>query len=147
VLDRSGVLAVIGELITAAVSLHVAVNEETETGTATARPDEAAVSRRAHFMRAAEYWHRELRLDGITSHSEALRLIKDKAAQSRAGEWVVVLGGWSEEQTSRAVSQKASLDAVAPNNPVALDHSGRSKRSAMCRFCCKTILGGLTEQY
>ena len=35
-LDRSGVVAVIAELITATVSQHVAVNEEIETGTAIA---------------------------------------------------------------------------------------------------------------
>src|SRR5512133_2403030 len=40
------------------------------------------IDNHAHYMRAAEYWHREVRLDGITSHSEALGLIKDKAAQS-----------------------------------------------------------------
>jgi predicted amidohydrolase YtcJ len=73
-------------------------------------------------MRAAEYWHREVRLDGITSHSEALGLIKDKAAQSKAGEWVVVLGGWSEEQFTDEPRgfTKSELDALAPNNPVAL---------------------------
>jgi predicted amidohydrolase YtcJ len=80
------------------------------------------IDNHAHFMRAAEYWHREVRLDGITSHSEALGLIKDKAAQSKAGEWVVVLGGWSEEQfTDEARGfTKSELDAIAPNNPVAL---------------------------
>ena len=30
------------------------------------------IDNHAHFMRAAEYWHREVRLDGITSHKEAL---------------------------------------------------------------------------
>jgi predicted amidohydrolase YtcJ len=56
------------------------------------------IDNHAHVMRAAEYWHREVRLDGITSHREALALIKEKAAQSKPGEWVVVLGGWAEEQ-------------------------------------------------
>ena len=54
------------------------------------------IDNHAHFMRAAEYWHREVRLDGVTSHNEALGLMKEKAAQSKPGEWVVVLGGWSE---------------------------------------------------
>jgi predicted amidohydrolase YtcJ len=39
------------------------------------------IDNHAHFMRAAEYWHREVRLDGITSHSEALGLIR--VARSR----------------------------------------------------------------
>src|SRR5215468_10487999 len=51
------------------------------------------IDNHAHYMRAAEYWHREVRLDGITSHSESLELIKHKAAESKPGEWVVVLGG------------------------------------------------------
>jgi predicted amidohydrolase YtcJ len=80
------------------------------------------IDNHAHFMRAAEYWHREVRLDGVTSHSEALALIKDKASQSKTGEWVVVLGGWSEEQFSDEPRgfTKAELDGIAPNNPVAL---------------------------
>src|SRR6516164_10384967 len=56
------------------------------------------IDNHAHYMRAAEYWNREVRLDGITSHKEALDLIKHKAAESKPGEWVVVLGGWAEEQ-------------------------------------------------
>jgi predicted amidohydrolase YtcJ len=80
------------------------------------------IDNHAHYMRAAEYWHREVRLDGITSHREAFDLIKHKAAESKAGEWVVVLGGWSEEQfvdDPRGFS-RAELDGIAPNNPVAL---------------------------
>ena len=51
------------------------------------------IDNHAHYMRAAEYWHSEVRLDGVTSHQEALELIKHKAAESKPGEWVVVLGG------------------------------------------------------
>src|SRR2546423_11024914 len=80
------------------------------------------IDNHAHFMRAAEYWHREVRLDGITSHNEALGLIKEKAVQSKPGEWVVVLGGWSEEQFTDEPRgfTKTELDAIPPNNPVAL---------------------------
>jgi hypothetical protein len=80
------------------------------------------IDNHAHFMRAAEYWHREVRLDGVTSHKEALELIRQKVGESRPGEWVVVLGGWSEEQFTdepRGFS-RAELDALAPSNPVAL---------------------------
>ncbi|MGH7488717.1 MAG: amidohydrolase family protein, partial [bacterium] len=56
------------------------------------------IDNHAHFMRAAEYWHREVRLDGITSHKEALNRISEKVRASKGGEWVVVLGGWAEEQ-------------------------------------------------
>jgi len=80
------------------------------------------IDNHAHYMRAAEYWHREVRLDGVTSHKEALDLIKHKAGESKPGEWVVVLGGWSEEQfvdEPRGFT-RTELDAIAPNNPVAL---------------------------
>jgi hypothetical protein len=83
------------------------------------------IDNHAHYMRAAEFWHREVRLDGITSHREALDLMKQKAAESKPGEWVVVLGGWSEEQfvdDPRGFT-RAELDAIAPNNPVALQLS------------------------
>ena len=65
------------------------------------------IDNHAHFMRAAEYWHREVRLDGVTSHKEALDLIKEKVSASKPGEWVVVLGGWSEGQ--RHVGEPPSL--------------------------------------
>ena len=56
------------------------------------------IDNHTHFIRAAEYWDREVRLDGVTSHRQALEMIRAKAAQSRSGEWIAVLGGWSEEQ-------------------------------------------------
>ena len=80
------------------------------------------IDNHAHFMRAAEYWHQEVRLDGVTSRKEALAMIARKARESKPGEWVLVLGGWSIEQFAddRRGFTKAELDAVAPNNPVAL---------------------------
>ena len=79
------------------------------------------IDNHAHFMRAAEYWHREVRLDGVTSHKEALDLIRKKVGESKPGEWVVVLGGWSEEQFTDEPRgfTKTELDGIAPNNPIA----------------------------
>jgi predicted amidohydrolase YtcJ len=80
------------------------------------------IDNHAHYMRAAEYWHREVRLDGITSHKQALDLIREKVAESKPGEWIAVLGGWAEEQFTdepRGFTRQ-ELDAIAPNNPVAL---------------------------
>jgi predicted amidohydrolase YtcJ len=80
------------------------------------------IDNHAHFMRAAEYWHQEVRLDGVTSRKEALAMIARKARESKPGEWVLVLGGWSIEQFAdeRRGFTKAELDAAAPNNPVVL---------------------------
>jgi len=80
------------------------------------------IDNHAHFMRAAEYWHQEVRLDGVTSRKQALEMIAAKAKASAPGEWVLVLGGWSIEQFAdeRKGFTRDELDAVAPNNPVAL---------------------------
>jgi hypothetical protein len=82
------------------------------------------IDNHAHFMRSAEYWDREVRLDGIASRSQALDMIRQKAASSRPGEWVLVLGGWYEGQfDDTRPFAKAELDAAAPNNPVVLQVS------------------------
>ena len=80
------------------------------------------IDNHAHYMRAAEYWHREVRLDGITSRKQALEQIAEKARASKPGEWVPVLGGWSEEQFTddKRPFTRQELDAVAPDNPVVL---------------------------
>jgi len=80
------------------------------------------IDNHAHYMRAAEYWHREVRLDGVTSRKLALDLMREKARESKPGEWVVALGGWSEEQftdEARGFTRK-ELDEIAPDNPLAL---------------------------
>ncbi len=80
------------------------------------------IDNHAHYMRAAEYWHQEIRLDGVESRKEALEMIAEKAKQSKPGEWVLALGGWSIEQFAdeRRAFTKEELDRVAPNNPVLL---------------------------
>jgi predicted amidohydrolase YtcJ len=80
------------------------------------------IDNHAHFMRAAEYWDREVRLDGVTSRAKALEMIAAKAKSSKPGEWVLVLGGWSIEQfeDGRRGFTKEELDRAAPDNPVVL---------------------------
>ena len=80
------------------------------------------IDNHAHFMRAAEYWPQEVRLDGVTSRKRALEMIAAKAKQARPGEWVLALGGWSIEQFAddRRGFTKEELDRIAPNNPVLL---------------------------
>jgi predicted amidohydrolase YtcJ len=78
------------------------------------------IDNHAHWIRAAE--HNELRFDGVTSRQQALKLVGERARSTQAGEWVVVLGGWSEEQFTDEPRgfTLAELDDIAPNNPVVL---------------------------
>ena len=78
------------------------------------------IDNHAHWVRAAE--HDELRFDGVTSRQQALKMLADRVHSVPAGEWIVVLGGWSEEQFTdepRGFSLE-ELDRIAPNNPVVL---------------------------
>jgi len=78
------------------------------------------IDNHAHWIRAAE--HDELRFDGITSRREALTMVAERARSVAPGEWIAVLGGWSEEQFTDEPRgfPLAELDRVAPHNPVVL---------------------------
>lgn len=78
------------------------------------------IDNHAHWVRAAE--HDELRFDGVTSRAEALRLLGERVASRKPGEWIVVLGGWSEEQFTDDARgfPLEELDRIAPDNPVVL---------------------------
>ncbi|MBM3373175.1 MAG: amidohydrolase family protein, partial [Betaproteobacteria bacterium] len=78
------------------------------------------IDNHSHWIRAAE--HDELRFDGITTRAQALKLLTERVASRKPGEWIVVLGGWSEEQFKDEPRgfTRAELDRIAPNHPVAL---------------------------
>ncbi len=78
------------------------------------------IDNHSHWIRAAE--HDELRFDGVTTRAQAVKMLAERLATKKPGEWVVVLGGWSEEQFTDEVRgfPLAELDAMAPNNPVVL---------------------------
>src|SRR5690242_7936283 len=54
------------------------------------------IDNHAHWVRAAE--HDELRFDGVTSRAKALEMLAERVRASKPGEWIAVLGGWSEQQ-------------------------------------------------
>ncbi len=78
------------------------------------------IDNHSHWIRAAE--HDELRFDGVTTRAQAVKMLAERLATKKPGEWVVVLGGWSEEQFTDEVRgfPLAELDAIAPSNPVVL---------------------------
>ena len=78
------------------------------------------IDNHAHFIRAPE--HQEMRLDGVTSRKRALATLAGRVGAAKSGEWIVTLGGWSEEQFTddpRGFSLD-DLDRIAPANPVVL---------------------------
>jgi hypothetical protein len=80
------------------------------------------IDNHAHFVRVAEKWHAEMRLDGVTSRAAAIRMLQERVRTAKPGAWIVALGGWSEEQFTDDPRgfPLAELDRLAPDNPVAL---------------------------
>jgi predicted amidohydrolase YtcJ len=78
------------------------------------------IDNHAHWVRAAE--HDELRFDGVTSRQLALTMLAERVRATPPGQWIVVLGGWSEEQFTDEPRgfPVDELDRIAPNNPVVL---------------------------
>jgi len=78
------------------------------------------IDNHSHWIRAAE--HNELRFDGVTSRARAIDMVAERARAAPPGEWIVVLGGWSEEQFTDEPRgfPREELDRIAPNNPVVL---------------------------
>jgi len=78
------------------------------------------IDNHAHFIRAPE--HQEMRLDGVTSRRQALAMLAERVRAAPPGEWIVTLGGWSEEQFTDDPRGFAleELDRIAPANPVVL---------------------------
>jgi predicted amidohydrolase YtcJ len=70
-----------------------------------------------HFVRASE--HAEIRLEGARSRVQALDALRSAASSLSAGQWLVALGGWHEEQWvgDRSEFTVAELDAVAGRRP------------------------------
>ena len=78
------------------------------------------IDNHSHWIRAAE--HDELRFDGVTTRKQALKMLTERLRQAKPGQWVVTLGGWSEEQFTDDPRgfPLDELDRLAPNNPVAI---------------------------
>jgi predicted amidohydrolase YtcJ len=98
-----------------------------------------------HFLRDAMRWRQQTRIDGITSRAKALEVIAAKAKASPEGQWVFVLGGWSEDQFADqpGAFTKTELDAAAPKNPVLIQ---KSYMAAYTNTLADQALGGSSGQ-
>ena len=78
-----------------------------------------------HLLRAGNTWELELRFDGIYSRKQAVEMLRERAKKVGTGAWVFNIGGWATAQFSddRKPFTREELDAIAPDNPVALQES------------------------
>lgn len=76
-----------------------------------------------HLIRGGLNYNLELRWDGVPSLSLALQMLKEQAQRTPPGQWVRVVGGWSEFQfAERRLPTLAELNAAAPDTPVFILH-------------------------
>ena len=72
-----------------------------------------------HAIRAALSYTMEVHWFGTPSLEEALGRLRDAARVAKPGQWLIVAGGWTEEQfRERRRPTQAELIAAAPDNPV-----------------------------
>ena len=78
-----------------------------------------------HLLRAGNTWELELRWDGVYSRKQAIDMLRTRAKAVGAGGWVFNIGGWATAQFAddRKPFTREELDAIAPDNPVALQES------------------------
>ena len=76
-----------------------------------------------HLIRGGLNYNLELRWDGVPSLSLALQMLKEQAQRTPPGQWVRVVGGWSEFQfAERRLPTLDELNAAAPDTPVFVLH-------------------------
>ena len=73
----------------------------------------------AHIIRAGLNYTLELRWDGVTSLKTALQMLKDQAARTPEGQWIRVVGGWSEYQfAEKRLPTLEEINEAVPDKPV-----------------------------
>lgn len=76
-----------------------------------------------HVIRGGLQFNMELRWDGVPSLADALRMLKEQAGRTPPGQWVRVVGGWSEFQfAERRMPTLDEINAVAEDTPVFILH-------------------------
>src|SRR5262245_33439778 len=76
-----------------------------------------------HVIRGGLNYNMELRWDGVPSLADGLRMLKEQAQVTPPGQWVRVVGGWSEFQfAERRMPTLEEINAVAPDTPVFILH-------------------------
>src|SRR6266568_3049343 len=76
-----------------------------------------------HVIRGGLNYNMELRWDGVPSLADALRMLKVQAQRTPPGQWVRVVGSWSEFQVAeRRMRTLEQINDAAPDAPVFVLH-------------------------
>src|SRR6266545_550609 len=76
-----------------------------------------------HVIRGGLNYNMELRWDGVPSLADGLRMLKEQAGRTPPGQWIRVVGGWSEFQfAERRMPTLEEINAAAPDTPVFVLH-------------------------
>ncbi|HTU86931.1 MAG TPA: amidohydrolase [Solirubrobacteraceae bacterium] len=77
-----------------------------------------------HVIRTGLRYLLELRWDGVPSLRIALRMLREQAERTPPGQWVRVVGGWTDEQfVERRIPTIGELNEAAPDTPVVITHA------------------------
>jgi predicted amidohydrolase YtcJ len=72
-----------------------------------------------HLANAGNSWNLQVRWEGVPSLADALRLLQVRAAEASPGQWVQVLGGWSEDQfAEHRLPSHDEIESVSEDVPV-----------------------------
>ncbi len=76
-----------------------------------------------HIIRGGLTYNLELRWDGVPSLADGLRMLREQVQRTPPGQWVRVIGGWSEFQfAERRMPTIEEINAVSPDTPVFVLH-------------------------
>src|SRR6266487_6288390 len=76
-----------------------------------------------HLIRGGLNYNLELRWDGVPSLADGLRMLREQARRTPSGQWVRVVGGWSEFQFAEPrMPTLEELNKAAPDTPVFILH-------------------------
>jgi hypothetical protein len=72
-----------------------------------------------HVIRAGLNYNMEVRWDGVRSLKRAMEMLKEQATRTPEGQWVKVVGGWTEHQfAEKRLPTLAEINAAVPDRPV-----------------------------
>src|SRR6058998_1507266 len=85
-----------------------------------------------HVIRGGLNYNMELCWDGVPSLADGLRMLKEQAERTPPGQWVRVVGGWTEFQFAEGrMPTLEEINAAAPETPVFILH-----------LYCRALLNG-----